>query len=95
MDNDKPGAAATSTQAVTAAILRAEIGRRRARIYQLGALLAIHPSRLSEMLNERRPLPPELGRRAMETLETWEETRLHAYRRGECRCPDGERGHGV
>lgn len=57
-----------SDDEVTAAALRAEIGRRRAKIYILAAQLAVHPTVLSEMLNERRPLPAELGRRALELL---------------------------
>ena len=54
---------------ITAAALRAEIGRRRAKIYLLSAQLGVHPATFSAILNERRRLPAELASRALEILE--------------------------
>ncbi|MGH7412809.1 MAG: hypothetical protein ACREKJ_01235 [Candidatus Rokuibacteriota bacterium] len=56
--------------APTAEDLMAEIGRRRAVLYRLASLIAIHPSRLSLYLNGHLPLPAELAHRILEGLQS-------------------------
>jgi plasmid maintenance system antidote protein VapI len=41
--------------------LRALIARHRVRLYRLAAVVEVSPTRLSGMLNEHRPLPPDLA----------------------------------
>ena len=48
--------------------LRAEVARRRVRLYELAAEIGMHPGRLGAMLNERMPLRPEMAERVAEAL---------------------------
>lgn len=52
----------------TAEELRAEVARRRVRLYDLAAAVGMHPGRLGAMLNERLPLRPALAERVGEAL---------------------------
>jgi len=54
---------------ITPADLRAEFARRRVRIYLVASKIGVHPSKLSLVLNERQPLPPELATRIAEALQ--------------------------
>ena len=47
----------------TAADIRALCARRKILQYRLAAVVGVAPSRLSAMLNERAPLPPDLALR--------------------------------
>lgn len=49
--------------------LRAEIGRTQIPIYQVASRINMHPSRLSTILNEKRPLTQDLARRIAEALK--------------------------
>jgi plasmid maintenance system antidote protein VapI len=49
--------------------LRAMIARERVRIFRLAALVDVHPSRLSLILNEHRPLSPELAEQLQRAIE--------------------------
>lgn len=53
--------------------LRAAIARARIPIYVLSAKVGLHPSNLSQVLNEHRPLTPDLARRLREALDTEKE----------------------
>jgi len=55
----------------TAADLRAALARRRPRLhlYELAALVRIHPVTLSAIFNERKPLDPTLAERVAHILE--------------------------
>lgn len=57
---------------LTAADLRALIGRSRVKIYRLAPLVALHPSHLSLILNERRALPSDLALRLLRAIDTEE-----------------------
>jgi len=59
---------ATSTT-TTAADLRAEIARRRVKVYELAAAVPINPGSLSAILNERRPLPHGFAERVLRALD--------------------------
>jgi hypothetical protein len=48
--------------------LRAEVARRRVRLYDLAARAGMHPGRLGALLNERLPLRPEVAERVAEAL---------------------------
>jgi hypothetical protein len=50
--------------------LRAEVARRRVRLYDLAARAGMHPGRLGAMLNERLPLRPEVADRLAEALRS-------------------------
>lgn len=52
----------------TAADLRALVARARVSRYQLAARVGMHPTTLGMVLNERRPLPPDLAARVIEAL---------------------------
>lgn len=58
-----------TTHSRSAADLRAMVARERLPLFLLGAAVGVHPARLGEMLNERRPLPPELARQIAQHLE--------------------------
>jgi plasmid maintenance system antidote protein VapI len=47
----------------SAADLRADIARAQIPIYQVAAVVRMHPMRLGMVLNEKRPLSPELAQR--------------------------------
>jgi plasmid maintenance system antidote protein VapI len=53
----------------TAADVRAALARHRIRLYVIAPLVGVHPSRLSLIVNERRPLPPDLAERLMRAIE--------------------------
>jgi len=61
------------TTTPTAADLRAEIARRRQKLYVIAPRVGLHPNNLSLVLQEHRPLTPELAERIMRALD--EETR--------------------
>ena len=52
----------------TAADLRALVARVRMSRYQLAARIGMHPTTLGMVLNERRPLPPDLAARILVAL---------------------------
>jgi hypothetical protein len=54
---------------ITAAAIRAEIARRRIRHYQLAAAAGVAPTTLGAVLNERRPLEPDLAHRILIAIE--------------------------
>jgi plasmid maintenance system antidote protein VapI len=54
----------------SAADLRSLIARYQLQVYRLAALVGVHPSRLSLVLNERKPLPPLLARRLLKVIES-------------------------
>lgn len=54
---------------MTPSDLRALRGRARIPLYQLGAEIGLHPSRLGAMLNERVQMPPEVAARVQRVLE--------------------------
>jgi plasmid maintenance system antidote protein VapI len=56
------------TVAPTAGDLRAEIARRRLKLYVLAPLVRMHPNNLSQVLRERRPLTPDLAARLMRVI---------------------------
>ena len=53
----------------SAADFRAAIARHKLRVYHLASLIGVHPSRLSLMLNERRPIPRDLAERLTRAIE--------------------------
>ena len=55
--------------AITAADVRAELARRRMRIYELAPLVNLHPAHLGAILNEHRPMPPDLADRISRIFE--------------------------
>jgi plasmid maintenance system antidote protein VapI len=57
----------------TAADLRAELARRRVKLYVIAPRVGMHPNNLSLVLQERRPLSPDLAGRLMRAI--LEETR--------------------
>jgi hypothetical protein len=58
-----------ATAEVSAADLRALLARHRVRLYEVGALLGLHPSRVGLLLNERTPLDADTALRIQETIE--------------------------
>ena len=54
---------------VTAAELRADIARKRITKYKLAGVVGIHPSRISEILNEKKPLTDATAKRIAHALE--------------------------
>lgn len=58
-----------------AADLRAEIARQNLPWYQLAGLVGIAPSPLGAMLNEKRPMPPEVAERILRALNTRHDSR--------------------
>ena len=58
----------TSVMVVTAAVLRSEIAARRLKIFQVAGRANIHPVRLGKLLNERLPLPSEIGARILAAI---------------------------
>ena len=54
---------------LSAAALRAEIGRSNLRHYIVAARAEINPARLSAVLNERAPLPERLAQRILEAVK--------------------------
>jgi plasmid maintenance system antidote protein VapI len=61
-----------------AADLRAEMARRRRRLYDIAPAVGMHPNHLGAVLNGRRPLSPELAERIDRAIRGQE---------------DGEHGH--
>jgi hypothetical protein len=61
----------TTVTTTTAADLRAALARRRPKLhlYEVAALVRLHPVALSAILNERRPLDPELAGRVRRVIE--------------------------
>jgi hypothetical protein len=53
---------------LTAADLRAAIARKRVPIYVLAARVSLHPSHLSQVLNERVPLTKDLSEKIIRVL---------------------------
>lgn len=53
----------------TPADFRALIAYHRLRLYHLASLVGLHPSRLSLVLNEHAPLPPDLADRLWQVIE--------------------------
>jgi len=53
----------------TAADLRAAIARHRLKLFHLGSLINVHPSKLSRILNERAPLTREIAEQLARTIE--------------------------
>jgi plasmid maintenance system antidote protein VapI len=53
----------------TAADFRAAIGRYRLKVYHLASLVGLHPSRLSLILNEKRPLTRDVAERLARAIE--------------------------
>jgi plasmid maintenance system antidote protein VapI len=53
---------------VTPADFRAEIARRRLRIYDLAPHVGMHPAKLGAVLNERAPLTPAIAARLTEAI---------------------------
>jgi hypothetical protein len=54
--------------APTAADLRAEVARHRLRLYDLASAAGMHPTRLGAVLNERVPMPVNVGQRIMAAI---------------------------
>ena len=54
---------------LTAEDVRVEIARRRIPIYKLSALVSVHPSRLSLIINGKIPMTPAIGARLMAALQ--------------------------
>jgi plasmid maintenance system antidote protein VapI len=65
----RTGGEKVKATATVAADVRAAIARARYPIYKLGALASIHPTKLSRMINEKRPLPPEVAERLLRILD--------------------------
>lgn len=59
----------SSPAIMTAADLRALRARCRMHLYELAALVQLNPTTLSAVLNERRPLMPDLAERILRALE--------------------------
>ena len=57
------------TTPATAADIRAEIARRRKKLYVVAALVGMHPANISMVLNEHRRRTPELATRLMRAIE--------------------------
>ena len=57
---------------VTAGDIRAEIARRRMKIYQLAAVVRLHPAHLGSVLNEKTPLTAALSERICDALKSME-----------------------
>lgn len=55
--------------ATTASDLRAEIARRRVRVYRIAVRLGIHPSRVSLLINEKMPLTEDLAARVLRAIQ--------------------------
>lgn len=53
----------------TAADLRAAIARHRLKLFHLGSLINVHPSKLSRILNERAPLTREIAEQLARVIE--------------------------
>jgi plasmid maintenance system antidote protein VapI len=60
---------APATEELTASYLRGLIAQRRVQIFRLAPRVDVHPSRLSLILHERRPLSPELAQRLVRAIE--------------------------
>jgi plasmid maintenance system antidote protein VapI len=52
----------------TAADIRAELARRRLKLYVIAPRVGMHPANLSVILNEHRPLAPDLAERLMRVI---------------------------
>lgn len=52
----------------TAADIRAELARRRLKLYRIAPRIGLHPNNLSLVLQERRPLSPDLAERIMRAI---------------------------
>jgi hypothetical protein len=52
--------------------LRAEVARRRLRLYDIAAVVGMHPGRLGAMLNERIPMRPAVVGRVAEAVRSLE-----------------------
>jgi plasmid maintenance system antidote protein VapI len=59
----------TPHEIATPADFRATIARYRLRVYHLASLIGLHPSRLSLILNERRPLTRDVAERLARAIE--------------------------
>lgn len=59
----------TTTLAPSAADIRAELARRRVKLYLVAAAVHVHPVRLGQMLAEKVVLAPELAERVMRAIE--------------------------
>lgn len=57
-----------TTPTPTAADLRAAIARHRLKLYIIAPRVGLHPANLSVVLNEHRPLSPELAQRLMSVI---------------------------
>jgi plasmid maintenance system antidote protein VapI len=53
----------------TAADFRAAIARHRLKVFHLGSLINLHPSKLSRILNERAPLTRDIAERLARAIE--------------------------
>ncbi len=54
---------------MTPADLRAEVARRRIKLYLLAPRVGLHPTRLGRMLNEVIPMPPEVAQGVQQALD--------------------------
>lgn len=52
----------------TAADIRAELARHRVKLYVIAPRVGLHPANLSGILQERRPMPPDLPERIMRAI---------------------------
>jgi DNA-binding transcriptional regulator YdaS (Cro superfamily) len=68
-------AAAAPPETPSPGDLRALVARRRVRLFEVAALLGVHPSRIGKYLNEREPVPPLLAQRIQEAIERLAERR--------------------
>jgi hypothetical protein len=57
-----------ATNASDISELRAELARRRMRVYELVPCVQVHPACLGAMLSERLPMRPELAARVAEAI---------------------------
>jgi plasmid maintenance system antidote protein VapI len=53
----------------TAADIRAELARRRVKLYRVAVLVGLHPARLSVLVNEHAPMSAGLAERLMRAIE--------------------------
>ena len=58
----------SENMAAAAEALRIEIFRQRRHLYEIAPAVGLHPARISEVLNGKRPLTPELAERIRAAL---------------------------
>ena len=56
-------------QMPSAGDLRAALARSQLRVYEIAPAVGLHPNRISALLNERVPLPPDLALKIQQAIE--------------------------